>query len=244
MNDEQLLRYSRHILLPEIDIGGQEALQRARVLIVGLGGLGNPAAQYLAASGVGHLTLADGDKIELSNLQRQILFADDDIGQNKARTACQRIANPCVAVTAIDNFLQDEALGQAIAEVDVVLDCSDNFSTRSAINQHCFTHRKVLVSGAAIGWQGQLAVYDFREANSPCYHCVYRIFGEENLTCSESGVAAPVVGCIGTAQALEAIKVLCGAGQVLTNKLVVFNALTFEWQHFTLQKDPACPVCN
>lgn len=244
LDDTQLLRYSRHILLPELDITGQEALQNSHVLIIGIGGLGNPAAQYLAASGVGHLTLADGDKVELSNLQRQILFKDSDIGNNKAETAKSVLIHHGITIDTIDHFLNDEELNQVIQKVDVILDCTDNFNTRSAINQYCVQHKKVLVSGAAIQWHGQIAVYDFRHPNSPCYQCLYRSLGETDLGCNENGIAAPVVGIIGSAQALEALKVIAQVDKPITNQLLLFNGLEHQWRSFKINQDPQCSVCG
>jgi len=246
MNDEQLLRYSRQIMLPQIDIAGQERLLAAHALLIGAGGLGSPAALYLAAAGVGHLDIADDDVVELSNLQRQVLHHAADIGTPKvasARTALGLI-NPEVRVTALHERLQGKALADAVARADVVLDCSDNFATRFAVNAACVRHRTPLVSGAAVRLEGQLAVFLPGQENSPCYNCLYREGEEEDETCTETGVLAPVVGVIGSLQALEAIKVILQTGATLAGRLVVFDGMTHEWRTLTIPRDPDCPVCG
>ena len=246
MNDEQLLRYSRHIFLKDFDISGQESLLRARILIVGAGGLGCPAAMYLAASGVGYIAIADDDVVDASNLQRQIGHSADDIGRSKvlSLTDTLRQINPEILVETIQERLQGERLRETILQVDVVLDCSDNFSTRLAINHICAEHRKPLVSGAAIRSEGQVAVFNLHQ-HSPCYVCLYgENAAEENLTCSESGVLAPLVGVIGSMQAMEAIKVISSYGQPLDGRLVLLDARLMEWRTLTLKKDPNCPVCS
>jgi len=204
MNDTQLLRYSRQIMLPQVDIEGQEQLLSARALIIGAGGLGSPVAMYLAAAGVGHLVISDHDSVELSNLQRQLLHHDRDIGRNKADSARDTLAtiNPDTRVTAIAHKLPGEALDDEVRQADVVLDCSDNFDTRFTINRACVQQRTPLVSGAAIRMEGQVAVFDSRQKNSPCYHCLYREGEAEDQTCSANGVLAPIVGVIGSLQAL------------------------------------------
>ncbi len=245
MNDNQLLRYSRQIMLPEIDIEGQEKLLAARVLIVGLGGLGSPVAMYLAAAGVGHLVLADFDHVDLSNLQRQIAHTTDRIGESKVESAKKTInsLNPEVEVSCIKNVLDADALDMCIAQVDVVVDCSDNFATRFAINAACVAAKIPLVSGAAIRMEGQVAVFDARKPDCACYRCLYDDASEENTTCAANGVLAPLVGIIGSMQALETIKLIAGFGKALAGKLVVFDARHSQWRELKLPKDPHCPVC-
>lgn len=246
MNDAQLLRYSRQILLPQIDIDGQERLLAARALIIGAGGLGSPAAMYLAAAGVGHIVIADPDSVELSNLQRQLLHHDNDIGRNKADSAEDSLkqVNPEIRVSPVAAALQGDALDEEVRLADVVLDCSDNFATRFAVNHACVTHRTPLVSGAAIRMEGQLAVFDSSRENSPCYHCLYKEGEEADQTCSDNGVLSPLVGIIGSLQALEAIKVIAVVGETLAGRLVVFDGFTHEWRTLVLKKDPACNVCS
>jgi len=246
MNDAQLLRYSRQIMLPQIDIDGQQRLLAARALIIGAGGLGSPAAIYLAAAGVGHIAIADPDNVELSNLQRQILHHDNDIGRNKAESAQDtlQLVNPDIRVLPIAAALQSAALDEQVRLADVVLDCSDNFATRFAVNHACVTQRTPLVSGAAIRMQGQLAVFDARRGNSPCYHCLYKEGEEADQTCSGNGVLAPIVGIIGSLQALEAIKIIASTGETLAGRLVIFDGFTHEWRTLVLKQDPNCTVCN
>ena len=246
MNDAQLLRYSRQIMLPQLDIEGQETLLAARALIVGAGGLGSPAAMYLAAAGVGQLVIADHDVVELSNLQRQLLHHDKDIGLNKAASAHDTLAtiNPDIEIIPIPQKLHDEQLDDEVRLADVVLDCSDNFATRFAVNVACVKNRTPLVSGAAIRMEGQVAVFDSRQADSPCYHCLYKEGEEADQTCSENGVLSPVVGIIGSLQALEALKVILSLGETLTGRLLAFDGLTLEWRTLKLQQDPACKTCN
>jgi molybdopterin/thiamine biosynthesis adenylyltransferase len=246
MNDAQLLRYSRQIMLPQVDIDGQERLLAARALIIGAGGLGSPAAMYLAAAGIGHIAIADPDSVELSNLQRQLLHHDRDIGRNKVDSAedTLKLINPDVQVSTIAAALQDEALGEEARQADVVLDCSDNFATRFAVNRACVKHRTPLVSGAAIRMQGQLAVFDSNRENSPCYHCLYKEGEETDQTCTGNGVLSPLVGIIGSLQALEAIKVIVSMGETLAGRLVIFDGFTHEWRTLTLKQDPDCTVCS
>jgi adenylyltransferase/sulfurtransferase len=246
VNDAQLLRYSRQIMLPQVDIDGQERLLAARALIIGAGGLGSPAAMYLAAAGVGHLVVADHDIVEPSNLQRQLLHHDKDIGRNKVASAQDTLAtiNPDIRVSTIAQTLQGEALGDAVRKADVVLDCSDNFITRFAVNRACVTHRTPLVSGAAIRMEGQVSVFDPGMANSPCYHCLYKEGEENDQTCTGNGVLSPVVGIIGSLQALEALKVIVSMGKTLAGRLVIFDGLTHEWRTLTLKQDPDCAVCG
>lgn len=246
MNDEQLLRYSRQIMLPHWDIGGQEKLLASRVLIVGLGGLGCPVAMYLATAGVGHLLLADFDAVELSNLQRQIAHGSADVGKLKALSAAEtlRQLNDTIAVTTFTERLDDSNLQALVAQVDVVVDCTDNFTIRHALNRASVACGTPLVSGAAIRFEGQVAVFDPRQPDAPCYRCLYAQEPDENLSCSESGVIAPLVGVVGSMQALETLKLLAGVGRTLTGKLLMFDALSSDWRSLKLPKDPACPVCG
>ena len=246
MNDDQLLRYSRHIMLPDFDYEGQQKLLNAKVLVVGLGGLGSPVAMYLAAVGVGELWLADFDTVELSNLQRQIAHGMADIGSTKVSSAAATIAelNPDTIVTTITEKLAENLLSTVVADVDLVVDCSDNFATRFALNRACVECKKPLVSGAAIRSEGQLIVFDSRVEDSPCYRCLYDDAANEDLSCSEAGVLAPLVGMIGSMQALEAVKVLSGFGQPLLGKLMIVDAKTMELRRLSVAKNADCPVCQ
>lgn len=246
LSDEQLLRYSRQIMLPEVEIDGQEAWLNARVLILGVGGLGSPVSMYLAAAGVGELVLVDDDEVDLSNLQRQIVHTTQRIGEPKVTSAQATLSalNPDTKFTAIDRRLSDEELEKLVSEVDLVVDCTDNFTTRFAVNRACVVHKKPLVSGAAIRMEGQIAVYDSRQNDSPCYQCLYKQGDDENLTCSESGVLAPLVGIVGSVQAMEALKVLAGVGEPLVGKLLLLDGRTMEWRSLKLRKDKACPICS
>lgn len=246
MNDEQLLRYSRHIMLPQMDVAGQQALLDATVLVIGLGGLGCPAAMYLASSGIGHLVLADDDTVDLSNLQRQIAHGTDNIGMSKVASAAESIArlNDTVRVTTLDERLEGDALDAAVKGADVILDCTDNFSTRFAINAAAVKYKVPLVSGAAIRLEGQVSVFDVRDAGNPCYQCLYQDGDDMQLSCSESGVMAPLVGIIGTLQALEAIKLITGIGSTLTGRLLFLDAQTMQFREMKLKKNPACPCCG
>ena len=247
MNDAQLLRYSRHILLDQVGIAGQEALLASRALIIGAGGLGSPVALYLAAAGVGRITLADHDVVDLTNLQRQIAHDMNGVGLNKARSAAGRMRamNPDIEVVELPLRLAGEALDAAIAGADVVLDCSDNFATRHAVNRACVAHRKPLVSGAAVRFDGQVAVFDLRRAEAPCYACLFpEQARDEEMRCAEFGVFSPLVGVIGAMQALEALKLLIGAGESLSGRLLLFDALAAEWRAIRLKRDPDCEVCQ
>lgn len=247
MNDAQLLRYARHILLDEFGIESQEKLLAARVLVIGAGGLGSPAALYLASAGVGHIILADHDTIELSNLQRQILHRDDRVGQLKAESGRQTMLalNPDITVEVRTARLEPETLLAEIAAVDLVLDCTDNFATRHAVNRACVQHRKPLVSGAAIRFEGQISVFDSRDAEAPCYHCLFPEADDvEALSCATTGVFAPLVGIIGSMQAAEAIKVIAGVGQTLKGRLLMLDAFDMQWHSVRVKRDPACPVCS
>jgi molybdopterin/thiamine biosynthesis adenylyltransferase len=246
MNDEQLLRYSRHLMLGGFDVAGQETLLAARVLIVGLGGLGSPAAMYLAASGVGSLVLADDDKVELSNLQRQIAHKTASIGLEKTSSARQTLLelNPGIQVELVNARLEGEVLRQLVATCNVVMDCSDNFATRFALNDACRQYRVPMVSAAAIRTEAQLTVFDARDAASPCYRCLYREGEDADMSCSENGVLAPLVGMVGSMQALECIKLLSGFGSPLVGRLMLIDAATMQLRTLRLQKNPACPVCQ
>lgn len=245
MQDNSLLRYSRQILLPEIGIEGQQRLRNSRALVIGLGGLGSPVAMYLGAAGLGELVLVDDDRVDLSNLQRQVVHGTADIGMPKVESARRRLAdlNPECRVTPQVERIQGGTLRQAIQEADVVLDCCDNFETRFQVNRHCHALRTPLVSGAAIRWEGQVAVFLYGSGD-PCYHCLYGGGEDPQQRCSENGVIAPLVGVIGSLQALEAIKVLCGVGDSLRSRLMVFDGLNATWRTLRLRADPACPVCG
>jgi adenylyltransferase/sulfurtransferase len=246
LTDDELLRYSRQILMPNFDIAGQQALKFARVLIVGSGGLGCPVALYLGAAGVGHLTLVDDDRIEVANLQRQIAFETAQMGESKAERLADRIRgiNPLITIDVIRQRLAGEDFDAPVTQASLVLDCCDNFNTRFALNRACVQAGVPLVSGAAIRGEGQISVYDSRQPQSPCYHCLYPEQGNEDLTCSEAGVVAPLVGMIGAAQAMEAIKVISGVGNTLVGRLLIVDAWRMEWREMKLAKDPACPVCS
>ena len=245
MNDDQLLRYSRHILLNEIGVEGQERLRAAHMLVIGAGGLGSPAAYYLASAGVGTLTLVDGDAVDLTNLQRQILHTTERIGMPKAESA--RIAleaiNPEVRVVTVAQRVDEAALDRLVADATVVLDCSDNFATRHALNRTCVRHRRPLVSGAAIRFDGQVASFDVRAAESPCYACLFPPGDGEDELCSTMGVFAPVTGIVGTVQAAEALKLAAGAGTALVGRLLMLDALSMQWHSVRVPRDPDCPVC-
>ena len=246
LDDDQLLRYSRHILLPEIGIDGQENIAHGHALIVGVGGLGSPAALFLASAGVGTITLCDADVVDLTNLQRQIAHDTSTIGALKVESAQRRIAaiNPGVTVNAVAERVGPDQLSALVADASVVLDCSDNFATRHAINRACVRAAKPLVSGAALRFDGQLAVFDSRRTESPCYHC---IFGEgeeiEETRCAVMGVFAPLVGVIGSMQAVEALKLLAPCGETSSGRLFLYDALTAEWQTLKVRRDAECSVC-
>lgn len=246
MNDNQLLRYSRQIMLPQIDIEGQQKLLAANVLIIGAGGLGSPASIYLAAAGVGNIVIYDNDVVDLSNLQRQIAHHTPDIGTDKVISTRQTLnkLNPDVRIKAIKQRLEGEQLELEVSQADVVLDCSDNFSTRFAINNACVRQQKPLVSGAAIRFEGQVAVFTPGKDNSPCYNCLYVSDGEELQTCSTNGVIAPITGIVGSIQALEAMKLIMNIGETLTGRLLLLDGLTMEWNTMKLRKNPNCPTCS
>jgi molybdopterin/thiamine biosynthesis adenylyltransferase len=246
MNDNQLLRYSRHILLPQIEYDGQEKLTKSHALIVGAGGLGSPVALYLGASGVGELTVCDFDNVDLTNLQRQIIHTTQSVGINKALSAQQTIyeINPEIVVKTIQQKSSEAEFAALAKTADVVIDCSDNFATRYALNRVCFALKKPLVSGAAINFEGQITVYDFRHEDSPCYQCLFPDTGENtDMRCANNGVFAPLVGMIGTAQAAEALKLILNIGESLQGRLLLLDALSMQWREIKLKKDAQCRVC-
>ena len=246
LTDEELLRYSRQILLAQIDIDGQLRLKDSSALIVGLGGLGSPVALYLAAAGVGTLHLADFDTVDLTNLQRQIMHDGTSVGQTKVDSALARLRaiNPQIQLVPHRQALDEDSLAEAVGAVDLVLDCSDNFGTREAVNAACVKLGKPLVSGAAIRLEGQLSVFDPRRAESPCYHCLYGHGSDAELTCSEAGVVGPLVGLVGSLQALEALKLLAGFGEPLVGRLLLIDALGTRFRELRVKRDPACAVCG
>ncbi|GAW87464.1 adenylyltransferase and sulfurtransferase [Bathymodiolus platifrons methanotrophic gill symbiont] len=245
MNDQQLLRYSRQIMLPQVDIEGQEQLLNAHVLIIGAGGLGSPASLYLAAAGVGTLTLYDDDQVDLSNLQRQITHYTDDIGTDKVISSQQTLnkINPDTRVFAIKQRLQGEQLEKEVLKADIVLDCTDNFSTRFEINKACVKHKKPLVSGAAIRFEGQVSVFVAND-DSPCYNCLYAESGEELQNCATNGVISPITGIIGSVQAMEAMKLIMGIGETLAGRLLLLDGLSMQWNEMKLRKNKNCPTCR
>lgn len=249
MNDNQLLRYSRHILLTQIAYEGQEKLSQAHALIVGAGGLGSPVALYLGAGGVGRLTICDFDHVELTNLQRQVIHTTQALGVNKAVSAQRTLAaiNPEITVVPIQKKSTEQELLELARIADVVIDCSDNFRTRYALNKICVQLKRPLVSGAAIGFEGQVTVFDMRHDDSPCYHCLFPDVGGDGvgeMRCAENGVFAPLVGMIGTTQAAEAMKLLLGVGESLQGRLLLLDVLAMEWRSIKLARDPACTVCG
>jgi len=247
MDDTQLLRYSRHILLQELGTDAQERFAQAHALIIGMGGLGAPAAHFLAAAGVGTVTLCDADRVDLTNLQRQVLYSTADIGALKVDAAARRLAavNPEIRIERVAARVDATSLKDLVAAADVVLDCSDNFATRHAVNAACVRAGRPLVSGAAIRFDGQIAVFDTEDATSPCYHC---LFGEgeelEETRCATMGVFAPLVGIVGAMQAAEALKLLAQVGTSLAGRLLLLDALSMQWRELRVPRDPACPVCT
>ena len=246
MDDDQLLRYSRHVLLPQIDIEGQEKLLSRRILMVGLGGLGSPAAMYLASAGIGQLILCDDDIVDLTNLQRQILHSTKDIGRKKTESAQSvlQAMNPDLTYEWIDRRLGEPELESVVHGVDLVLDCSDNLATRFMINRVCVRTGTALVSGAVIRFEGQIAVFDPASQDSPCYNCLYQDLGESTDSCSRNGVVAPLPGVIGSMQALEAIKYLVNPAAAMTGQLLIFDAWRLEWNRLRLRRNPDCPTCG
>jgi len=246
MNDDQLLRYSRHILLDELGIEGQQRLLDAHALIIGAGGLGSPVALYLGSAGVGRLTIVDHDTVDLTNLQRQIAHDSTRIGQPKAESARRSVLalNPEVQVRALTQRADAALLDTLVAEADVVVDCCDNFRTRQAVNVACVAHRRPLVAGAAVGFDAQMSVYDTRDPACPCYACIFPAEATvEEANCATMGVFAPLVGIIGSVQAAETLKLLAGIGRTLAGRLQMFDARDTQWQEVQVQRDPGCAVC-
>jgi len=246
LSDTETLRYSRHILLEEVGESGQNKLKKAKVLIIGMGGLGTPAAMYLGAAGIGSLVLADFDHLEVSNLQRQIGYSVDGVGENKAELMKQRLQalNPEIRVRAIHQKMDESQLLMELMLTDLVLDCTDNIETRQMINKACVEAKRPLIIGAAIRMEGQLMFFDHKRADTPCYHCLFPSHEEQALNCSNSGVVGPVVGTIGILQALEAIKHIVGLPSGIKNKMKLFDGKTLDWQTFAISKDPQCAVCG
>lgn len=247
MNDEQLLRYSRHILLDQIGIEGQQRLLASHALVIGAGGLGSPAAMYLASAGVGHITIVDDDVVDLTNLQRQIAHTTERVGQHKAHSARTTMAqiNPDIRITALAERVDDARLTQLVTAADVVLDCTDNFATRHAVNRACVAQRKPLVSGAAIRFDGQVSVFDPRGGDQPCYSCLFPQDQQfEDVACAAMGVFAPLVGVVGAMQAAEALKLLMHVGQSLAGRLLMLDGLYMEWTSIAVARNEHCPVCG
>ncbi|WP_282176093.1 molybdopterin-synthase adenylyltransferase MoeB [Vibrio nereis] len=246
LSDQEMLRYNRQIILKQFDFEGQEALKQSSILVLGAGGLGCASTQYLATAGVGALTLIDDDVVELSNLQRQVLHHDADIGKRKVDSAAQSLKqlNPYLEVRTIDKRLNDDELKTLIADHTLVLDASDNVETRNQLNRLCYALKKPLVSGAAIRMEGQVSVFTYQDESQPCYQCLSALFGSGALSCVEAGVMAPVVGIIGAVQAMEAIKVIASYGKPKQGKILILDALTMSWREMNLMKMPTCPVCG
>ncbi|MCW3172325.1 molybdopterin-synthase adenylyltransferase MoeB [Shewanella subflava] len=245
LSDNEMLRYSRQISIKAMDIDGQEQLKLAKVLIIGAGGLGCAASQYLAVAGVGEMTLVDFDTVELSNLQRQVLHQDANIGQAKVDSAKQTLSqlNPLITINTINALLDEDQIDTLVAQHSLILDCTDNVLIREQLNQSCFKHHKPFISAAAIRMEGTVTVFDY-QPHSPCYHCYSQLFGEQQLTCVESGILAPVVGLVGCIQATEAIKVITGMGQSLSGRILMIDAMTMEFREMKLTKQPKCSVCS
>ncbi|USD63601.1 molybdopterin-synthase adenylyltransferase MoeB [Vibrio sp. SCSIO 43140] len=246
LSDEEMLRYNRQIILKNFDFDGQEALKQSSILIIGAGGLGCAASQYLATAGVGTITLVDDDKVEVSNLQRQVLHSDETVGKNKVDSAKQSLCklNPFITVNTVAKRLSDKELEQQILQHSLVLDATDNVETRNQLNRLCYQHKKPLVCGAAIRMEGQVSVFTYQDDALPCYACLSALFGDTSLSCVEAGVMSPIVGIIGATQALEAIKVLANYGQPKIGKLVLFDGLTLTWREMGLPKSKSCQVCG
>jgi len=246
MEDQELLRYSKQIMLPQVDVEGQQKIMDATILIVGMGGLGSPTALYLAAAGVGHLIIADFDQVELSNLQRQIIHQTKDIGDDKVNSAKNKLTelNPNIKITIANEIIHTGNLPELIKGVDIVLDGTDNFDSRFEINQICVEHQKPLVSAAVVRFEGQVSVFKGYEKDLPCYQCLYSVDGEENESCIDNGVLAPVAGLVGTIQALQAIKVILNLGDQLCGSLLLVDALDLSFRKVKIGKDLKCPVCN
>ena len=245
MNDEHLLRYSRQIMLPQIDIDGQQSIVDSTMLLIGIGGLGSPSSLYLAAAGVGHLIIADFDRVEISNLQRQIIHNTEDIGSYKVDSAKQKLLaiNPNIKVTIVKD-LDDKNLNELVVKADVVLDGTDNFDSRFSINRVCVENKTPLVSAAVIRFEGQLSVFKGYEPDQPCYQCLYHHNGDQNENCVDNGILAPVAGLVGSLQALQAIKVILNLGEKLVGELMLIDALGLNFRKVTIQKDPNCEICN
>ena len=247
MNDEQLLRYSRHILMDDVGIEGQQALLDSHALIIGAGGLGSPAAMYLAASGVGTITLVDNDVVDLTNLQRQIAHTTERVGQSKVASAAQALhaINPDIKVHCIQQHADAQLLAQLVPQANVVLDCCDNYRTRHAVNAACVQYKVPLVAGAIIRWDGQITVFDPRRTDTPCYACLFSPHEHfEEVQCSTMGVLAPLVGVIGSMQAAEAIKLITSIGEPLTNKLLILDGRNMEWSRMRTSRNPECDICS
>lgn len=246
MDDRQRLRYSRHLLLNEFGEDAQQRLLAGRALVVGAGGLGSAALMYLASSGVGHITVCDGDRVELTNLQRQVVHRESSLGQPKAASAAATLAalNSEICIVPLEERLEGDRIAELVREADVVLDCSDNFATRHALNRACVASRTALVSGAGVRFDGQIAVFDLRKPESSCYHCLFPEADGEEERCATMGVFAPMVGVIGTMQAMEAVKILAGVGHTLAGRLQLFDALSSRWHEVRLSRDPRCAVCG
>lgn len=246
MNDEQLLRYSRQMMLPEIDAEGQQRLSQARVLIIGLGGLGSPASMYLASAGVGNLVLVDFDRVDISNLQRQIVHTTPNVDRLKIESAKEHLQalNPEIKIDCIDHVLEGDELINEAEKATVIVDASDNFKTRFALNEASVKTKTPLVSGAAIRFEGQVSVFNPQSEDSPCYRCLYNEDVATNETCTANGVIAPLLGIVGSIQANETMKLIMGIGETLQGKLLLLDSLYMEWNQAILKKDPKCPVCN
>ncbi len=246
LSDQEMLRYNRQIILKQFDFDGQEALKQSSILILGAGGLGCASSQYLATAGVGKLTLIDDDIVELSNLQRQVLHHDSDIGRKKVESAAEslRQLNPHLIVDTVAKRLDDAALKQLIAQHTLVLDASDNVETRNQLNSICYSLKIPLVSGAAIRMEGQVSVFTYHDTTQPCYQCLSALFGSATLSCVEAGIMAPVVGIVGAVQAMEAIKVIADYGSPKKGKILILDALTMSWREMNLMKMPNCPTCS
>lgn len=246
LSDAEMLRYNRQIILKAFDFEGQEALKQSSILILGAGGLGCASSQYLATAGIGKLSLIDDDKVELSNLQRQVLHHDADIGKLKVESAAQALKelNPELEIVTVAKRLNDEALLSLVQEHDLVLDASDNVDTRNQLNRLCYQTKTPLVSGAAIRMEGQVSVFTYQDESEPCYQCLSALFGSNALSCVEAGVMAPVVGIIGAVQAMEAIKVIAGLGKPIQGKILMLDAMTMSWREMKLMKQPHCPTCG
>ena len=246
MNDQELLRYSKQIMLPQIDAGGQQKIIDSTMLIIGMGGLGSPSALYLAASGVGHLIIADFDQVELSNLQRQIIHRTDDIGDDKVNSAKAKLLelNPNITVTVANEIMHSDNLASLIKDVHIVLDGTDNFESRFEINKACVECHKPLISAAVIRFEGQISVFKGYEVDQPCYQCLYSEQGDGRESCVENGVLAPIAGLVGTIQALQAIKVLLGLGEQLCGELLLIDGLDLSFRKVKIVKEPECPICG